>query len=160
MGTVDAGLAGLFPGLNPERVGCAALLNGVARYALDKAARYAREREVWGVPIGTHQGVAHPLAKAWLELEASLLVTARAAALHDAGLPGGSAANVAKLITADAAAHALDAAIQTHGGNGMSTEYGLSTLTGLVRLFRIAPLTTEMVLNHIAQHELGLPKSY
>lgn len=161
VGEVDQGLAALFSGLNPERIGSAALLNGIARYALGKATRYATEREVWGVPIGTHQAVAHPLARAHVEVEAARLLTARAAALYDAGLPqAGSAASMAKFAAAEAANHALDAAMQAHGGNGMATEYGLATLHGLVRLFRIAPLSSEMSLNHIAQHELGLPKSY
>ncbi len=161
VGEADQGLAALFHGLNPERIGSAALLCGIARYALEKGARYARERVVWNAPIGAHQAIAHPLARAHVELEAARLMTARAAALYDAGAASaGSAAGMAKLLAADAAASALDAAVQTHGGNGMATEYGLSTLSGLVRLFRIAPVSSEMILNHIAQHELGLPKSY
>lgn len=161
VGKADQGLAALFHGLNPERIGSAALLCGIARYALEKGARYARERVVWNAPIGAHQAIAHPLARALAELEAARLMTARAATLYDAGAASaGSAAGMAKLLAADAAAHALDAAIQTHGGNGMATEFGLSTLSGLVRLFRIAPVSSEMVLNHLAQHELGLPKSY
>ena len=92
---------------------------------------------------------------------AARLLTARAAAMYDADLPEtGGAASMAKYAAAEAASHALDAAIQAHGGNGMATEYGLATLSGLVRLFRIAPVSSEMALNHIAQHELGLPKSY
>ncbi|MDA8370718.1 MAG: acyl-CoA/acyl-ACP dehydrogenase [Nocardiopsaceae bacterium] len=161
VGAEGKGLAALFSGLNPERIGSAALLNGIARYALDKAARYARERTVWDVPIGAHQGIAHPLAKAHVEVEGARLMAARAAAMYDAGLAAaGAAANMAKFAASEAASHALDAAIQTHGGNGMATEYGLATLSGLVRLFRIAPVSTEMILNHIAQHELDLPKSY
>lgn len=161
VGDEGGGLSALFSGLNPERIGSAALLNGVARYALAKGTRYAVERTVWDVPIGAHQAVAHPLARAHVEVEAARLMTARAAALYDAGLPGAAgAASMAKLAAGEAASHALDAAIQTHGGNGVATEYGLATLSGLVRLFRIAPVSTEMVLNHIAQHELGLPKSY
>lgn len=160
VGTAHQGLASLFHGLNPERIVSAALLCGIGRYALDKAARYARERSVWGTPIGAHQAIAHPLARAHVAVEAARLLTARAAALHGAGLPAGSAANMAKLTAADAAAQALDAAIQTHGGNGMATEYGLSTLSGLVRLFRIAPVSAEMILSRIAQHDLGLPRSY
>jgi alkylation response protein AidB-like acyl-CoA dehydrogenase len=161
VGEAGHGLSALFSGLNPERVGSAALLNGIARYALDKARRYACDRAVWDVPIGAHQGVAHPLARAHVEVEAARLMTARAAAMYDAGLEGaGGAANMAKFAAGEAVTHALDAAIQTHGGNGMATEYGLATLSGLVRLFRIAPVSSEMVLNHIAQHELGLPKSY
>lgn len=161
VGVEGEGLSALFCGLNPERIGSAALLNGIARYALAKATRYATERTVWEVPIGAHQAVAHPLARAHVALEAARLMTARAAVLHDADLPGAAgASSMAKFAAGEAAAQALDAAIQTHGGNGMATEYGLATLSGLVRLFRIAPVSTEMALNHIAQHELGLPKSY
>lgn len=161
VGTEGGGLSALFSGLNPERIGSAALLNGIGRYALAKGTRYATERTVWDVPIGAHQAVAHPLARAHVEVEAARLMTTRAAAMYDADLPGAAgAASMAKFAAGEAASHALDAAIQTHGGNGMATEYGLATLSGLVRLFRIAPVSTEMVLNHIAQHELGLPKSY
>jgi alkylation response protein AidB-like acyl-CoA dehydrogenase len=161
VGEVGQGLSALFSGLNPERIGSAALLNGISRYALEKGTRYAGEREVWGVPIGAHQAVAHPLARAHVEVESARLLTARAAAMYDADLPqAGGAASMAKYAAAEAATHALDAAMQAHGGNGMATEYGLATLSGLVRLFRIAPVSSEMVLNHIAQRELGLPRSY
>lgn len=160
VGEPGNGIAALFTGLNPERIASAALLNGIARYALEKGARYATERVVWDVPIGAHQAIAHPLARAHILLEGSRLLTARAAALFDAGMDAGEASNIAKVCASDAASAALDAAIQAHGGNGMATEYGLSTLLGLVRLFRIAPVSTEMSLNHIARKSLGLPKSY
>ncbi|GAB3136823.1 acyl-CoA dehydrogenase family protein [Micromonospora sonneratiae] len=160
VGRPGGGLAVLFTGLNPERIGSAALLTGIARYALGKAARYATQRQVWGVPIGAHQAVAHPLARAAVQTELARLMTAKAAALYDAGLDAAEAANMAKFAASEAASAALDAAIQTHGGNGMATEYGLATLLALVRLFRIAPVSTEMVLNHIARRTLGLPKSY
>lgn len=160
VGEAGNGIAALFTGLNPERIASAALLNGIARYALEKGARYATERVVWDVPIGAHQAIAHPLARAHIQLEGSRLLTARAAALFDAGMDAGEASNIAKVCASDAASAALDAAIQAHGGNGMATEYGLSTLLGLVRLFRIAPVSTEMSLNHIARKSLGLPKSY
>jgi len=160
VGEPGNGLAALFTGLNPERIASAALLNGIARYALGKGARYATERVVWDVPIGAHQAIAHPLARAHVLLEASRLLTARAAALFDANLDAGEASNIAKVCASDAASAALDAAIQAHGGNGMATEYGLATLLGMVRLFRIAPVSTEMSLNHIARKSLGLPKSY
>lgn len=160
VGEPGNGITALFTGLNPERIASAALLNGIARYALDKGAKYASERVVWDIPIGAHQAIAHPLARAHVLLEASRLLTARAAALYDANMDSGEASNIAKVCASDAASAALDAAIQAHGGNGMATEYGLSTLLGLVRLFRIAPVSTEMSLNHIARKSLGLPKSY
>ena len=160
VGEPGDGLSPLFTGLNPERIASAALLNGISRYALKKAAHYANERVVWDLPIGAHQGIAHPLARAHVLLEASQLLTARAAALFDAKLDAGEASNIAKVCASDAASAALDAAVQTHGGNGMATNYGLATLHGLVRLFRIAPVSTEMSLNYIARKSLGLPKSY
>jgi alkylation response protein AidB-like acyl-CoA dehydrogenase len=133
---------------------------GIGRYALAKAAAYAANRVVWDQPIGGHQAVAHPLAKAKIDLELAALMTARAAWLHDHDQPAGEAANMAKYAAAEAAIAAVDAAIQTHGGNGLSTEYGLVTLWGMARLLRIAPVNREMILNYVAQHSLGLPRSY
>jgi len=163
LGVENDGLRVVFQGLNPERITGAAIGNGIGRYALSKAADYARERSVWGVPIGTHQGVAHPLAAAKVELELARLMTMKAAWLHDhqASDPAaGEAANMAKYAAAEAALHCLDAAIQTHGGNGMTTEYGLADMWGLARLLRIAPVSREMILNYVGNHSLGLPKSY
>lgn len=150
----------LFTGLNPERILSAALLNGISRYAIDKACVYARERVVWQQPIGAHQAVAHPLARAETRLAAARLLTLEASRAADRGETGGVAAAMAKLEASETAELALDAAIQTHGGNGMAREYGLATLSGLVRLFRIAPVSTEMLLNHISHKALGLPRSY
>jgi alkylation response protein AidB-like acyl-CoA dehydrogenase len=160
VGQIGHGLVPLFDGLNPERVLSAVICTGVGRYALTKAGRYAKERNVWGVPIGAHQGVQHPLAVATMEIEAARGMTWRAAALYDAGRPAGEAANMAKYLASKAGQHALDTSIQVHGGNGLADEYGLADLWGIVRLQQIAPVSTEMVLNHIAQHTLGLPRSY
>ena len=161
VGGEDAGLSALFAGLNPERITVAAYANGVARYALRKGAEYARDRSVWGAPIGGHQAVAHPLAKAHIEVELARMATTRAAWLYDAGDPAaGEAANIAKYAAAEAAINAVDASVQAHGGNGMSVEYGVGTLIGSVRAVRIAPVSREMILNYIAQHTLGLPKGY
>jgi alkylation response protein AidB-like acyl-CoA dehydrogenase len=163
LGEENDGLRVVFHGLNPERITGAAIGNGIGRYALSKAAAYARERSVWGVPIATHQGVAHPLAAAKVEVELARLMTMKAAWLHDhqASDPAaGEAANMAKYAAAEAALHSLDAAIQTHGGNGMTTEYGLADMWGLTRLLRIAPVSREMILNYVGNHSLGLPKSY
>lgn len=160
IGTEGEGLRPLFAGLNPERILTAALVNGIARYALDKAANYARERQVWGVPIGQHQGLAHPLAKAKVDVELARLMTAKACWLYDNDLDAAEASNMAKLAATDAALAALDQAIQVHGGNGMATEYGLATLWGMARLLRIAPVSREMILNFVSQHSLGLPRSY
>ncbi len=162
IGDEDAALAQLFAGLNPERIMASALSIGSGRYALDKAVRYANERSVWGVPIGSHQGLSHPLAKAKVELELAKLMMQKAAALYDDGddMGAGESANMAKYAAAEASIAAVDAAVQTHGGNGLASEYGLGTLLVTSRVARIAPVSREMVLNFVAQFSLGLPKSY
>ena len=161
IGGENGGLGPIFDGLNPERIMGASIVAGAARFALAKAVDYARERKVWGQPIGTHQGVAHPLAQVKIELELARLMTQKAAALSDAGAKGaGEASNMAKFAAAEAAIHCVDQAIQTHGGNGFALEYGLSQLWWGVRLLRSAPVSREMILNYVAEHSLGLPKSY
>ncbi|GAA4683649.1 acyl-CoA dehydrogenase family protein [Pseudonocardia yuanmonensis] len=160
VGGEGQGFRQVFHGLNPERITGAALCVGIARYALDRAARYAKDRQVWDRPIGAHQGVAHPLAKAKIETELAALMTRKAAWLHANGLPAGEASNMAKYAAAEAALAALDAAMQTHGGNGVAQEFGLLPYWGLARLLRIAPVNREMILNFVAQHSLGLPRSY
>ena len=161
VGQEGKGMRHLFAGLNPERVCAAAINNGIARFALEKAALFANERSVWQTPIGAHQGVAHPLAKAYMAVQQARLMTARAAELFDAGsAEAGEAANMAKFAAADSSLEALDQAIQTHGGNGMAIEYGLADLWFIARLHKTAPVSREMILNFVAQHSLGLPKSY
>src|SRR5262245_31347943 len=160
LGREGEGFAPLFQGLNPERIAGAAIALGTGRYALLKASAYARERKVWGVPIGAHQGLAHPLAKARIELELARLMTAKAAWLYDHGHEAGEAANMAKYAAAEAALACLDQAIQVHGGNGFATEFGLLDLWGATRLARTAPVSREMILNFVAEHTLGLPRSY
>ena len=115
---------------------------------------------MWSTPIGAHQGIAHPLAACFVNVQLARLATMHAAALTDAGADAGSAATVAKYAAGEAVVAAVDQAIQTHGGNGLSNEYGLSDLWFTARMFRTAPVSREMVLNHVAQHNLGLPKSY
>jgi alkylation response protein AidB-like acyl-CoA dehydrogenase len=161
--TVAAGqIAVPIAGLNPERIMTAALALGVARHALGKAVDYAGSRAVWGQPIGAHQGLAHPLAAAKVEVELARLMTQKAAFLYDTGddATAGEAANFAKYAAAEACAKAVDLAIHVHGGYGMAAEYGLATLLALSRVTRIAPVSREMILNYVAQHSLGLPKSY
>ena len=161
VGTEHAGLATVFDGLNPERIMTAANAVGLGRRALAQAADYARERVVWGKPIGTHQALAHPLAQAKIELELAALMTRKACWLYDQGAKGaGEASNMAKYAAAEAAIHAVDAAIQTHGGNGVALEYGLTEMWWGARTMRIAPVSREMVLNYVAEHSLGLPRSY
>ena len=161
VGSEDAAMDQLFAGLNPERIMGASFSLGLARYALERAVAYAGQRNVWGAPIGAHQGLAHPLAEIKVELELAKLMTQKAAALYDSGADGaGEAANMAKYAAGEVAVRAVDQAIQVHGGNGMATAYGLGALLGAVRVGRIAPVSREMVLNFVAQHSLGLPKSY
>src|SRR3954464_7724803 len=160
IGSETAGLKAAFDGLNPERIMGAAVACGAGRRALDMASAYARERVVWGQPIGAHQGLSHPLAQAKIELELARLMTQKAAALYDAGAPAGEASNMAKYSAAEAAIHCVDQAIQTHRGNGCALEYGLTDMYWGVRLGRTAPVSREMVLNYVAEHSLGLPRSY
>ncbi|MBV8735055.1 MAG: acyl-CoA/acyl-ACP dehydrogenase [Solirubrobacterales bacterium] len=161
IGGERGGLAAVFDGLNPERIILAAFATGTGLRALDKASAYARERRVWGAPIGAHQAVAHPLAKAKVELELARLMVQKAAALQDSGAPGtGEAANFAKYAAAEAGIHCVDVALQAHGGNGFTLEYGVSELWWGARLLRTAPVSAEMILNYVAQHSLGLPRSY
>jgi alkylation response protein AidB-like acyl-CoA dehydrogenase len=160
IGSETGGLKAAFDGLNPERIMGAAVCNGGARLALDLAAAYARERIVWNSPIGAHQGISHPLAQAKIELELARLMTQKAAALYDAGAPAGEASNMAKYAAAEAGVHCIDQAIQTHGGNGFALEYGLTDIYWGIRLVRTAPVSREMILNYVAEHSLGLPRSY
>jgi alkylation response protein AidB-like acyl-CoA dehydrogenase len=160
VGTKDEGFRQVFDGLNPERITGAAVCVGVGRHAIDQGAAYARTRTVWGAAIGAHQGISHPLAKAKIDVDLAALATARAAWLYDQGRPAGEASNIAKYFAAEAAVAAVDSAIQLHGGNGISQEYGLLPQWGLARLLQIAPVSREMILNYVAQHSLGLPRSY
>lgn len=162
VGAEDAALMQLFAGLNPERIMGAAMAIGMGRYALDKAVKYANERSVWKTTIGAHQGIAHPLAQIKIELELAKVMMQKAATLYDAGDDFGAAeaANMAKYAAAEASIRALDQAIQTHGGAGLTKEYGLAAMLGAARIARVAPVSREMILNFVAQHSLGLPKSY
>jgi alkylation response protein AidB-like acyl-CoA dehydrogenase len=160
VGAAGDGFRQVFHGLNPERITGAALGVGIARHVLTTASQYATDRRIWSAPMGALQGVSHPLAKAKIETELAALMTRQAAWQHDHGVPAGEASNMAKYAAAEAALAACDAAIQTHGGNGVATEYGLIPYWGLARLLRIAPVNREMILNYVAQHSLGLPRSY
>jgi alkylation response protein AidB-like acyl-CoA dehydrogenase len=160
IGTEGDGFRQVFHGLNPERIIGAALCVGIGRFALAKAAAYASQRTVFSAPIGTYQGVSHPLAAAKVHVEAAALMTARAAWQHDNGVAAGEASNMAKYLAAESAIAAVDAAIQAHGGMGVAAETGLIPLWGMARVLRIAPVNSEMILNYVAQHTLGMPKSY
>jgi len=162
VGEQDAAIAQLFAGLNPERIMGAASAVGMGRLAVDKAAAYVKTRQVWETPIGAHQGIAHPLAQNHIELELAKLMMQKAAALYDAGddQAAAEAANMAKYAAGEASTRAVDQAVQSHGGNGLSQEYGVAAMLTASRLSRIAPVSREMVLNFIAQTSLGLPRSY
>lgn len=163
VGDVDSGLPALFAGLNPERITVAAMGAGTGRYAIERASAYTATRKVWGGrSIGSHQGVAHPLAHAAVQVELARLMIYKAATLYDAGrdVDAGVTANMAKYAAGEAAALAVDTAVQVHGGAGMTTEYGVATLLGAVRAGRLAPVSREMILNFVAQHVLGQEKSY
>ncbi|MER7961619.1 acyl-CoA dehydrogenase family protein [Streptomyces ardesiacus] len=162
VGDEDAGLLQLFAGLNPERVMTAAFGVGMGRHALARALDYARERTVWKTPIGAHQAIAHPLAQAHIELELARLMMQKAAHLYDAGddAGAGEAANMAKYAAGEACVKAVDQAVHTLGGNGLTREYGLGRLITASRVARIAPVSREMILNYVSHQTLGLPKSY
>lgn len=160
VGPDGAGTSVMFDALNTERLLVAAMAMGLGEYALGKAVAYARERAPFGRPIGAYQGVQHRLARAKAHLEAARAVIYNAAEGFDRGEPVGPACSMAKLLASEAGVEACDAAIQVHGGYAFDTGYDISTIWPLVRLFCIAPVNNEMVLNSIGQHVLGLPKSY
>ncbi|PWI16303.1 acyl-CoA dehydrogenase [Streptomyces sp. Act143] len=162
VGDEDAGLLQLFAGLNPERIMTAAFAIGMGRHALTKAVAYARDRTVWNTPIGAHQAIAHPLAQAHIDLELARLMMQKAAHLYDAGddIGAGEAANMAKYAAAEACVKAVDQAVHTLGGNGLTREFGLASLITAARVARIAPVSREMILNYVSHQTLGLPKSY
>ncbi|MCC8451440.1 MULTISPECIES: acyl-CoA dehydrogenase family protein [Streptomyces] len=162
VGDEDAGLLQLFAGLNPERIMTAAFGIGMGRYALSRALEYARERTVWKTPIGAHQAIAHPLAQAHIDLELARLMMQKAAHLYDAGddMGAGEAANMAKYAAGEACVRAVDQAVHTLGGNGLTREFGLAQLITASRVARIAPVSREMILNYVSHQTLGLPKSY
>ena len=160
IGEEGRGFYYLLDGLNPERVLFAAEAVGLGRAALARAAGYAKERVVFGRPIGQNQGVAHPLARSWAELEAANLMAFKAAALFDAGRECGAEANAAKYLGGEAGFRACEAAVLSHGGMGYAKEFHVERYFREAMIARIAPISREMVLNYIAERVLGLPKSY
>ena len=162
VGSEDAAIAQLFAGLNPERIMGAASAVGMGRFAIDKAVDYVKTRQVWKTPIGAHQGLSHPLAQNHIEIELAKLMMQKAATLYDSGDDAGAAeaANMAKYAAAEASVRAVDQAVQSLGGNGLTKEYGIASVLTASRLARIAPVSREMILNFVAQTSLGLPRSY
>lgn len=160
IGEEGQGLRPLFDGLNPERIMACAMCVGLGEYALDLGVDYAKTREVFDGPIGAYQSVQHPFAEAYAQLELARLMNRKAAWEFDRGETGGVTAILAKLAGSDAGVMAAEAAIQAHGGNGFVKEYDLVRLWAFLRLQKNAPIARQMTLNHIAEHALGLPKSY
>lgn len=160
IGKAGDGFKILLSGLNPERVLFAVEAIGLGRAAIARAAQYAKERVVFGRPIGQNQGVAHPLARSWAELEAANLLAFKAAALYDAGKDCGAEANAAKYLGAEAGFTACESAVLAHGGMGYAKEYFVERYFREAMIARIAPVSREMILNFIAERVLGLPKSY
>lgn len=160
IGEEGQGFRYILDGMNAERVLIASEALGDGRYFIDRAVGYANERHVFGNPIGKNQGIAHPIARAYAELEAAEMMIRKAAATFDAGEDCGEAANIAKLLASEAAWHAADTCFQTFGGFAFAREYHIERKWRECRLFQTAPISTNMVLNFIAQNVLGLPRSY
>jgi acyl-CoA dehydrogenase len=160
IGEADQGLRHVLDGMNAERILIAAECIGDARWFVEKATAYARERIVFGRPIGQNQGVQFPIARAYSACEAAALMVERAARLFDAGEPCGKEANMAKLLAADASWAAADMCVQTHGGFGFAEEYDIERKFRETRLYQVAPISTNLILSYLAEHVLGLPRSY
>jgi acyl-CoA dehydrogenase len=160
IGEEGRGFEYILHGLNPERILIAAEAVGIGRAALSRAVRYANERKVFGRPIGQNQGVQHPLAQAWMQLEAADLMVFKAAGLYDAGQPCGPYANSAKYLAAEAGHNACQTAVMTLGGMGYAKEYHVERLLRESYIPRIAPVSPQLILCFIAEKVLGLPRSY
>jgi acyl-CoA dehydrogenase len=160
IGEEGKGFDYLLHGLNPERILVGAEAVAIGQHALDRAVKYAKERVVFGRPIGQNQGIQHPLAESWMELDAAWLACMRAAWLYDQGRPCGPEANAAKYLGAEAGFNACTRAVMTHGGMGYAREFDVERLLREVMICRIAPVSPQLILCHIAERALGLPKSY
>jgi len=160
IGEEDKGFSYILHGLNPERILIAAEAVGLGQAALHRGASYARDREVFDRPIGMNQGIQHPLARSWMELEASQLMVYKAASLYDEGVPCAAEANAAKYLAAEAAYSACENAILTHGGMGYAKEYHVERYLREAWIPRLAPVSPQLIMSFIAEKVLGLPKSY
>ena len=160
VGTEGMGFSHILDGMNAERILIAAECIGDGRFFLDRASDYARQREVFGRPIGMNQGVQFPLAKAYANLQAADLMRWKAADLFDRGVPCGAEANMAKMLASEASWEAGNAALDTHGGFGFAVEYDIERKLRETRLYQVAPINNNLVLSFIAQKCLGLPRSY
>ena len=160
IGQEGKGFSYIIDGMNAERILIASECLGDARFFIDRSVAYAREREVFGRPIGVNQGIQFPIARNYVETEAASLMVQRAIALFDAGKPCGTEANMAKLLASEASWRAADACLQTHGGFGFAEEYDIERKFRETRLYLVAPISTNLILSHVATHALGLPKSF
>lgn len=160
IGTEGKGFYHILDGMNAERILIASECIGDARFFIDRASAYAREREVFGRPIGANQGVQFPIARAYVQTEAAALMVRNAIGLFDAGKPCGTEANMAKLTASEASWFAADTCLQVHGGFGFAEEYDIERKFRETRLYQIAPISTNLILSHVATHTLGLPKSF
>jgi len=160
IGEEGKGFEYILHGMNPERILIAAEAVGIGRTAIERTARYAKDRIVFGRPIGQNQGIQHPLARAWMNLEAANLMVFKAASLYDRGEPCGIEANAAKYLAGEAGFEACETAVMSHGGMGYAKEFHVERLLREVIIARIAPVSRELILSHVAEKALGLPKSY
>jgi acyl-CoA dehydrogenase len=160
IGKPDQGFRYILDGMNAERILISAECIGDARWFIDKASAYAKERQVFGRPIGQNQGIQFPIARAYAQSEAAALMVERAAARFDAGEPCGKEANMAKLLASEAAWAAADTCLQTHGGFGFAEEYDVERKFRETRLYQVAPVSTNLILAYLAEHVLDLPRSY
>jgi acyl-CoA dehydrogenase len=160
IGEEGKGFRYILDSMNAERILIASEAIGDGRWFIEKASKYATERTVFDRPIGQNQGVQFPIAKAYAELEAAALMVRKATALFEAGLPCGPEANMAKMLASEASWHAGEAALQTHGGFGFAAEYDIERKWRETRLFQVAPISTNLVLAYLAEHVLGMPRSY
>lgn len=160
VGEEGKGFRYILDGMNAERILIASECIGDGRFFVDRASRYATEREVFGRPIGQNQGVQFPIARAHVQVTAAALMVDKAAAMFDAGLPCGTEANMAKMLASEASWFAADTAIQTHGGFGFAEDYDIERKFRETRLYQVAPISTNLILSHVGTHVLGMPKSF
>ena len=160
IGQEGRGFKYILDGMNAERILIASECIGDGKFFIDRAGAYAKEREVFGRPIGQNQGVQFPIARAHVQLTAASLMVDKAAAMFDAGEPCGTEANMAKMLASEASWYAADMCVQTHGGFGFAEEYDIERKFRETRLYQVAPISTNLILSHVATHVLGLPKSF
>ncbi len=160
VGEEGKGFRYIISGMNAERILIAAECVGDAKWFIDKASTYARERQVFGRPIGQNQGIQFPIAKAYANMRAAELMVREAIRLYEAGANPGAEANMAKMLAADASFEAANACIQTHGGFGFAEEYDIERKFRETRLYQVAPISTNLILSYLAEHVLGMPRSY